>query len=113
MTIYNYTKIQTGGQPNDGTGDNIRDAFIKVNNSLDLLFTLGSSNVILSDVYTKLAAATGAGNVLSLSVSTAAPSNPSVGMFAVADRTTWDPASKGSGNAYPVFYDGSTWKALY
>jgi hypothetical protein len=34
-------------------------------------------------------------------------------MFAVADRTNWDPASKGSGNAYPVFYNGSTWNALY
>jgi hypothetical protein len=34
-------------------------------------------------------------------------------MFAVADRVTWDPAGKGSGNAYPVFYNGSTWNALY
>jgi hypothetical protein len=53
------------------------------------------------------------GKVLSLTVSTAAPSPASVGMFAVADRVTWDPASKGSGNAYPVFYNGSTWNALY
>lgn len=113
MAIYNYTKIQTGGQPNDGTGDNIRDAFTKVNNNLDLLFTLGSSNVILNDIYNKLAASTGVGNILSLSVSTSAPASPTVGMFAVADRVTWDPASKGSGNAYPVFYNGSTWNALY
>jgi hypothetical protein len=53
------------------------------------------------------------GNILSLTVSTAAPASPAVGMFAVADRVTWDPASKGSGNAYPVFYNGATWNALY
>jgi hypothetical protein len=53
------------------------------------------------------------GKVLSLTVSTAEPASPAVGMFAVADRVTWDPASKGSGNAYPVFYNGSTWNALY
>ena len=39
----------------------------------------------------------------------AAPTTPSLGMIAVADRTTWDPVSVGSGNAYPVFYDGATW----
>jgi hypothetical protein len=53
------------------------------------------------------------GKVLTLTVSTVAPASPTVGMFAVADRATWDPASKGSGNAYPVFYDGSAWNALY
>jgi uncharacterized cupin superfamily protein len=53
------------------------------------------------------------GNILSLQISSAAPASPTVGMFAVADRVTWDPASKGSGNAYPVFYDGSAWNALY
>ena len=52
-------------------------------------------------------------SVICLPPLTAAPSSPTVGMFAVADRTTWDPASKGSGNAYPVFYNGSTWTALY
>ncbi len=36
-----------------------------------------------------------------------------VGSFAVADRVNWDPASKGSGSAYPVFYNGSSWTALY
>lgn len=51
MAIYNYTKINVGGQANDGTGDNIRDAFVKTNNALDLLFTLGPTNVILSDIY--------------------------------------------------------------
>jgi hypothetical protein len=30
-------------------------------------------------------------------------------MLAIADRITWDPVSVGSGNAYPVFYDGAAW----
>ena len=50
---------------------------------------------------------------LTIAASNTAPATPTVGMFAVADRVTWDPAGKGSGNAYPVFYNGSTWNALY
>ena len=53
------------------------------------------------------------GSILSLAVMSSAPTGPAIGTFAVADRVTWDPASKGSGNAYPVFYDGSAWNALY
>lgn len=50
---------------------------------------------------------------LTLSVSNAAPASPATGTFAVADLTNWDPASKGSGNPYPVFWDGFAWNALY
>lgn len=50
---------------------------------------------------------------ISLTPRSSAPSSPTAGMFAVADRTNWDPASKGTGAAYPVFYDGSVWTALY
>ena len=35
------------------------------------------------------------------------------GMFATADQINWDPASKGSGGAYPVFFNGTSWVALY
>jgi len=52
-------------------------------------------------------------NVLKLAPLNSAPTNPQVGTFAVADRVTWDPASKGSGQPYPVFYDGIIWRALY
>ena len=41
------------------------------------------------------------------------PSTPAEGMIAVADRATWDPASKGSGASYPVYYDGTIWNAFY
>ena len=51
--------------------------------------------------------------VMKLSLQTAAP-NPAVeGMIAIADRIAWDPASKGSGVSYPVYYDGITWNAFY
>jgi len=35
------------------------------------------------------------------------------GTFAVADGVSWDPATKANGKSYPVFYDGTTWNALY
>ena len=40
------------------------------------------------------------------------PNTPTLGMIAVADRATWDPVSVGSGNPYPVFYDGTAWVKL-
>jgi hypothetical protein len=54
-----------------------------------------------------------AANVLKLAPLSSAPVNPQIGTFAVANRTTWDPASKGTGAPYPVFYDGTQWRALY
>ena len=51
--------------------------------------------------------------VMRLRPQTAAPTSPVEGMIAVADRVTWDPAAKGSGASYPVYYDGSAWNALY
>lgn len=54
-----------------------------------------------------------ANTIIKLESSNSAPISPTTGMFAVADRTNWDPANKGSGNPYPVFYDGSVWNALY
>ncbi len=51
--------------------------------------------------------------VMLLAKQTAAPSAPAEGMIAVADRTTWDPAGKGTGGSYPVYYDGTTWNALF
>ena len=41
------------------------------------------------------------------------PENPIDGMIVAADRVTWDPAAKGSGNSYPVYYDGAVWQPLY
>ena len=133
--------VNLGGQPNDGTGDSIRDAFNKVNNNFIEVYSglATAQSVVNSATYVSSQVATiqnfsttianfsatqalfqsdlnnlsGNNTIFKLAVSTAAPASPSVGMFAVADRATWDPASKGSGSAYPVFYNGSTWNALY
>jgi hypothetical protein len=51
--------------------------------------------------------------VMRLIKQTAAPATPYEGMIAVADRVTWDPAIKGTGPSYPVYFDGSAWNALY
>jgi hypothetical protein len=53
-------------------------------------------------------------SVLTLAVSTTAPSSPVTGMIAIADGNTagWDPAGTNLGVAYPVFYNGSAWTAL-
>jgi len=133
--------VNLGGQPNDGTGDSIRDAFDKINTNFSEVYydvstvqsVVNSSTYVANQVSTvenfnttiadfaatqalfqaDLNNLSGNNKILKLAVSTGAPVSPVVGMFAVADRVTWDPASKGSGSAYPVFYNGSTWNALY
>lgn len=37
---------------------------------------------------------------------------PVLGCRVLADRATWDPASKGSGGSYWVWWDGDSWKTL-
>lgn len=44
-----FTKINTGLTPNDGTGDSLRDAFIKVNNNYDLIGDIGLKEVLDND----------------------------------------------------------------
>jgi hypothetical protein len=53
--------------------------------------------------------------ILALTVSTSVPANPANGMFAVADGNTagFDPKGTNAGVSYPVFYNGSSWTALY
>ena len=43
----------------------------------------------------------------------APPGTPTVNGFYVADGVSWDPASKSGAVAYPVFYDGVAYNALY
>jgi hypothetical protein len=133
--------VNLGSQPNDGTGDSIRDAFTKVNNNFNEVYSnvavlqtyVGTFTTISSSIsqiksfsstianfsatqalfQSDLNNVTGNNKIFKLTVSTSAPTNPVVGTFAVADRVTWDPATKGSGSAYPVFYNGTTWNALY
>ena len=51
--------------------------------------------------------------IMRLSPQSAAPGTEVEGQIAIADRVNWDPASKGSGASYPVYYDGTTWNAFY
>ena len=62
---------------------------------------------------TSPAASLDVNGVMRLVKQTAAPASPVEGMIAVADRVTWDPASKGAGGSYPVYYNGTTWTALF
>lgn len=74
-----------------------------------VLTTDGSGNLS----FTSIPGISTPANLLKLAPLNSAPTSPQIGTFAVANRTTWDPASKGSGNPYPVFYDGAQWHALY
>lgn len=51
-------------------------------------------------------------NTLILTKRTAVPEYPREGLICLADRTTWDPCSKGAGGAYFCWYDGAAWKML-
>jgi Major tropism determinant N-terminal domain len=48
-----------------------------------------------------------------LTPTTAQPGSPVTGTYYTADGVSWDPASKGTGKPYPVFYDGTTYHSLY
>lgn len=43
---------------------------------------------------------------------TAEPALRWAGMICRADRTNWDPLSKGSGGSYLTWYNGTSWAAL-
>lgn len=45
-----FNKINVGNTPNDGTGDPVRDAFIKVNNNLDDTYTKDEVDDLIEDV---------------------------------------------------------------
>lgn len=51
-------------------------------------------------------------NVLQMALKSSPPAE-ATGTFAVADGILWDPDSKANGKPYPVFYDGTSWNALY
>ena len=51
--------------------------------------------------------------VMLLAPQSAAPGTLVEGMIAIANRVNWDPASKGTGGSYPVYYNGTSWVAFY
>ena len=50
---------------------------------------------------------------MTLNARSSAPSSPVTNSIYLADGTTWDPASKSGAVAYPVFWDGVSYNALY
>ena len=118
FTFTNTTLDTTGSAAITVTPDVTFNGTVTVNS----FSSAGTGNLLLSSAASVNITATddvninGTANfdsIVKLTPLSAAPTLPAVGSFAVADRTNWDPASKGSGNAYPVFYDGTVWQALY
>lgn len=52
-------------------------------------------------------------DVMNLTPLNTEPEEPISGMLVAADGVNWDPATKSGTVAYPVFYDGTAWNALY
>lgn len=83
----------------------------------------GTGALVFANSPTLVTPTLGAASATSVSISSiltlaplgAAPAGATAGTFAVADNAGggWDPAAKGGGTPYPVFYDGATWHALY
>ena len=92
VTASTLTSVGTGTPTYTSSGDFIFDA----NSGTGVLQVTGSVS---------------ATKVLTLTPQNSAPI-ATAGSFAVANGTGWDPASKGSG-PYPVFYNGTSWTALY
>lgn len=78
--------------------------------SFDVANTSGSISQVASIGSNGLFSSKYGLNVEALS---APPSSPVINTIYVADGATWDPASKSGAVAYPVFYDGSSYNALY
>ena len=114
------TSYVSAGYGRNGSGVNIEvnanspaDSRIFITNNRTTGGTDNTDTGVVIDSYVGIQGRLFLETIVSLPPLSAAPGSPSAGMFAVANRVTWDPASKGSGNAYPVFYDGSSWVALY
>jgi hypothetical protein len=85
---------------------NIGDVLIDTPQQNDVLSWTGSN-------WTNIPQTVPISEVLTLSISSAEPSVPVAGQFAVADGVNWDPATKSGSVPYPVFYDGLAWNPLY
>lgn len=99
--------IDVGTAPNDGTGDTLRDAGIKINANFEQIYTAFGDGMQLFDGFVKNGDTT-----IRLSASTTAPVGAVSGTVAYADGIHWNPALIASGVPYMVVYNGTTWKML-
>jgi hypothetical protein len=86
---------------------------------VDLTLSSGLAGIVISKINSRVNLAAGNNAFIvrdngswSMTALDAAPSVLTVGVY-IADGVNWDPATKASGNPYPVFYDGTSFNALY
>jgi hypothetical protein len=86
---------------------------------VDLTLSSGMAGIVISKINGRVNLAAGNNAFIvrengswAMTPLNAAPISPTVGMY-IADCTNWDPASKANGRPYPVWYDGTSFNALY
>lgn len=114
-----WNKVESGVEENFATLTAGQDQlFISVNDGVHnfskfIKFYKTGKFAINGNATNEPAAELDVDGVARLTPQTGAPASPTVGMIAVADGTTWDPAAKGgTPNPYPAFYDGTAWVAM-
>jgi hypothetical protein len=99
--------IDVGILPNDGTGDTLRDAGIKINANFDQIYTVFGDGLQLFQGFVK-----NGDRTIRLGLSTNAPTSVITGTIAYADGINWNPSSSMAGVPYMVVYNGTTWSSL-
>jgi len=99
--------IDVGILPNDGTGDPLRDAGIKINANFDDIYTVLGDGLQLYQGFVKNGDTT-----ISLGMSTTAPLGVVPGTVAYADGVNWNPSQSLAGVPYMVVYNGVSWASL-
>ena len=86
---------------------------------VDLTLSSGLAGIVISKINGRVNLAAGNNAFIvrengswAMTALDAAPVTATVGVY-IANGTTWDPASKANSRPYPVFYDGTSFNALY
>ena len=100
--------IDVGILPNDGTGDTLRDAGIKINANFNDIYTVFGDGLQLFQGFVK-----NGDQTIRLGISNTAPAGiTQTGTIAYADGIGWNPVSSLAGVPYMVVYNGSSWNAI-
>lgn len=100
--------INVGILPNDGTGDNLREAGIKINANFDQVYTAIGDGLQLFQGFVK-----NGDQTIRLGISTSVPAGTIVsGTIAYADGINWNPSASMAGVPYMVVYNGTAWDSL-
>ena len=98
--------IDLGEQPNDGSGDPLRDAGSKINSNFTEIYTIFGNGTTLYNGWVR-----NGDQIIRLGVTSTAPASPVSGMVAYADGVLWNPAGSSSQLPYMVIYNGYFWAA--